>query len=65
MNFKDQILYAVLEEIKKSLQSTMKLSDLLMSEPQSAKRDEMLNLALRAHEFNQKALQHFCPPGGI
>jgi hypothetical protein len=65
MNFNDQILYAVLEDIKKSLQFTMKLSDLLMSESESVKRDELLSLALRAHEFNQKALEHFCPPGGI
>jgi hypothetical protein len=65
MNFNDQILYAVLEDIKKSLESTMKLSGLLMTHPQSVKRDELLSLALRAHEFNQKALEHFCPPGGV
>ena len=65
MNFNDQILYAVLEDIKKSLQFTMKLSDLLMSESESVKRDELLSLALRAHEFNQKALEHFCPTGGM
>ena len=65
MNYNDQVLYAVLEDIKKSLSSTVELIRMLSAEQESEKRNEALTLAYRAHKHNQEAIAHFCPPGGL